>query len=113
MAMGRSAAVARPVGISYSGENGPDAVAAGAFTGDGRLDLAVANFNNTGTVSILLGNGDGTFQPPVDYAVGSITSGEDGPVAIAVADFNNDGRLDLAVVNEEASTLLNPCWAMA
>ncbi len=61
-------AVEHQVGISYPGENGPVAVAAGDFTGDGRLDLAVVNYN-TGTVSILLGNGDGTFQPPVDYAV--------------------------------------------
>ncbi|MGP0063469.1 MAG: FG-GAP-like repeat-containing protein, partial [Isosphaeraceae bacterium] len=97
-------AVARPVGISYPGENGPAAIAAGAFNGDGRLDMAVANFN-TGTVSILLGNGDGTFRPPVDYAVGSITSGINGPVAIAVDDFNGDGRLDLAVVNEGDSTV--------
>ena len=43
---------------------------AGDFTGDGRTDLAVANDIHDSTVSVLLGNGDGTFQPQVTYAVG-------------------------------------------
>ena len=47
----------------------PVAIVAGDFTGDGRIDLAVANENDD-TVSVLLGNGDGTFQPQVTYAVG-------------------------------------------
>ena len=42
---------------------------AGDFSGDGQLDLAVANVGDN-TVSVLLGNGDGTFQPQVTYAVG-------------------------------------------
>ena len=45
-------------------------VVAGDFNGDGRIDLAVANQGGN-TVSVLLGNGDGTFQPQVTYAVGS------------------------------------------
>ena len=49
----------------------PVAIVAGDFNGDGRLDLAVANqYDNT--VSVLLGNGDGTFQPQVTYAVGVV-----------------------------------------
>ena len=47
----------------------PTAIVAGDFNGDGRLDLAVANYGDD-TVSVLLGNGDGTFQPQVTYAVG-------------------------------------------
>ena len=48
----------------------PDAIVAGDFNGDGHLDLAVANAGDD-TVSVLLGNGDGTFQPQVTYAVGT------------------------------------------
>ena len=53
-----------PVGASH------DAIVAGDFTGNGRLDLAVANGDDN-TVSVLLGNGNGTFQPQVTYAVGA------------------------------------------
>jgi serine/threonine protein kinase len=71
----------------------PDSVAVGDFNGDGKLDLAVAN-SGGGTVCILLGKGDGTFQPPVHYAVGQ------GPFSqVAVGDFNGDGELDLVVSN--------------
>src|SRR5207248_183153 len=44
-------------------------------------------------VFILLGNGDGTFQPPVDYTAGTW------PLFVAVGDFNGDGQKDLAVAN--------------
>ena len=51
------------------------------------------------TVSVLLGNGDGTFQNPTSDAVGN------DPDAIAVGDFNGDGQLDLAVANDEDNTV--------
>ena len=72
----------------------PDAIVAGDFNNDGKLDVAVAN-SGDGTVTLLLGNGDGTFTPASGspYAVGQY------PSAIAVADFNGDGKLDLAVTN--------------
>ena len=47
----------------------PVALATGDFNGDTRADIAVANFAS-GDVSILLGNGDGTFQAAVNYTVG-------------------------------------------
>jgi hypothetical protein len=62
------------------------------FNGDGRLDLAVANAGSN-AVSILLGNGDGTFQPAAEYAVGQ------SPKGIVAGDFTGDGHLDLAVAN--------------
>jgi hypothetical protein len=57
------------------------------------MDLAVT-LNNPGGVSVLLGNGDGSFQNPVFYAV------EESPQDLTTADANKDGNLDLVVVNE-------------
>ncbi len=65
----------------------PSAVS-GDFNGDGKLDLAVAGNG----FSVLLGNGDGTFQKPVRY---SYSLG----IPIAVGDFNRDGKLDLIIGN--------------
>ena len=59
------------------------------FNGDGKLDLGVGL--NSFDVDILLGNGDGTFQPAVQYATGGTAQ------AVAAGDFNGDGNLDLAV----------------
>jgi hypothetical protein len=73
-------------------------LAAADFNRDGHLDLAVLN-SSTDTVSILLGNGDGTFQPPVTYATG------DTPTGLAVGDFNGDGIPDLAAVNYLGNTV--------
>ena len=53
------------------------AIAAGDFGGDGRLDLAVAN-SDSGNVSVLMGNGDGTFQPAVNYLVGYVPTADRG-----------------------------------
>jgi hypothetical protein len=64
--------------------------AVGDFNHDGKLDLAVADFDGP-DVAILLGNGDGTFGSPVYYTIGG------GPWWIVAADFNRDGNLDLAV----------------
>jgi hypothetical protein len=75
-----------------------DAIVAGDFNGDGKLDLATADAAGT-TVYVLLGNGDGTFQSPIAITVG------DGPSAIVAGDFNNDGKLDLAVANYGGNTV--------
>jgi hypothetical protein len=77
-------------------------VAVGDFNGDGRLDLAVANNYpdyQDNSVSVLLGNGDGTFQAAQNFAVGSA------PSSVVVGDFNGDGLLDLAVANDRSDTV--------
>jgi type II secretory pathway component HofQ len=84
---------------------GPTWISTGFFnekndTTNTLVDLAVAN-QTAGTVSILHGNGDGTFtaEPALTLPSGA------GPTAIAVADFNGDGFADLAVVNKNANTV--------
>jgi hypothetical protein len=74
----------------------PDSVAAGDFNGDGKLDLAFANTGAYGFdsgVFVVLGNGNGTFQSPLEYIVGR------GPAYIMKGDFDRDGKLDLATLN--------------
>jgi hypothetical protein len=74
------------------------AMTVGDFNHDGKADLAVVN-NLTNNVSILLGNGDGTFH------IGSFAPVDQGPVAVTEADFNGDGNLDLAVVNSSTGDI--------
>src|SRR5262245_55960254 len=70
----------------------PYSVAVADVNGDRQLDFAVAN-EGSNTVSVLLGNGDGTFQAAQNFLAGR------GPVAVAVGAFNGDDHLDLAVAN--------------
>jgi hypothetical protein len=86
---------------SFAAGVDPTGLVVGDFNGDGRLDVAVAdNGDSNGDgdgdgqgVSILLGNGDGTFQPPILYAAGA------SPWSIVAGDFTGTGVLDLAVTN--------------
>jgi hypothetical protein len=74
----------------------PNSIAVGDFDHDGRLDIAIAQAN-TSQIAVLLGNGDGTFKPPVNYGVGPA------PLFIVTADLDHDGNLDLVIVSLEST----------
>ena len=78
----------------------PVSVAVGDFNGDGKADLAVVNDSTSNSVSVLLGNGNGTFQAAVNYGLSA--SG----YSVAVGDFNGDGKADLAVANHSGVSVL-------
>ena len=90
--------------IDYATGNAPSSVAIGDLNGDGHPDLVTANLYgsfpiNDGSVSVLLGNGDGTFQPKTDYATDS------GPISVAVADLSGDLKPEVATANPDAHTV--------
>jgi hypothetical protein len=75
---------------------GSQQVVAGDFNHDGNIDLAVTDEPG---VSVMLGNGDGTFQAPVSYKV----KANNGAQSVALGDMNNDGNLDLVVTTIDAN----------
>ena len=93
--------VAYDVGNSMNAR--PASVAIGDLNGDGKADIITANSGfdpfAVGSVSVLLGNGDGTFQPQVSYATAY------GSNFVALGDFNGDRKMDLAVTNNDCVCL--------
>jgi hypothetical protein len=88
---------------NFAAGDGPNSVVIGKLNGDAFPDLAVTN-QSAGNVSVLLGNGAGSFGRPKDFAVGAE------PGSIATGDFNGDSRPDLVVGNgaqRSVSVLLN------
>lgn len=67
-------------------------IVVGDLRGNGKLDLATTN-SASNNVSVLLGNGDGSFGPAVNYPVFSTAT------FVALGDLNGDGKADLAVVS--------------
>jgi hypothetical protein len=81
------------LGIPPSGSM--QSIIKGDFNGDGKADIAMA-INAPNLAIVLLGNGDGTFQPPAKFSTG--TGGT--PSSIVTADFNRDGKADLMTTDE-------------
>ncbi|MDA5280893.1 FG-GAP-like repeat-containing protein [Streptomyces sp. Isolate_45] len=78
----------------------PVGVAVGDFDEDGKPDLATSNAN-TNNVSVVLGNGDGTFGAATGFGLNGGTN----PQGVAAADLNGDGHLDLVTSNASTGTL--------
>lgn len=93
--------------VSYAVAGSPDSVAAADFNADGKLDLVVVDVLHSGDVvghrSILSGNGDGTFQPAVNY------TGNYGDSNVLAADLNADGKPDFAILGSYVAVFLDTC----
>jgi len=85
-----------------TGTPNPYSVAFADFNGDGKMDMATSGFGgqttNAGAFSVLLGNGDGTFQPPLLVPLGQFVLYA---TSIVTGDFNGDGIPDLALARLE------------
>ena len=80
---------------SYATGRAPISVAMGDLNGDGKPDLATANYEvGVNSVSVLLNSGHGSFRAKRDYRTGRR------PSSVAIGDLNDDGRMDLATANE-------------
>jgi Domain of unknown function (DUF4347)/FG-GAP-like repeat len=86
------------VSISMGADTGPQSVISGDFNGDNKLDLAIANTKKS-TVSVLIGNGGGSFNAITPLFVGN------SPKAVNVGYFNGDSYLDLVTANYDSGTI--------
>src|SRR5262249_40436208 len=84
--------------VSYRVGGGTRSVVSTDINGDGKSDLISSSFD-TGTIGILLGNGDGGFNQPVNLPV------FDTPSMIAAGDFDKDVRIDLAIARGGSSLI--------
>ncbi len=83
---------------TYNVENDANSVAVADWNGDGKPDLVNGN-QGSGSVSVLLGNGDGTFQMPIYTAVTAVAG-------VSAGDFDGDGKPDLVNGNQGDGTFL-------
>jgi len=96
------------VTYAHGRRSGPGGCWSGDVNGDGKPDVVTVNENGSaeGAVGVLLGNGDGTFQPVALYDSGGIFT-----VSVTLADINGDGKLDIVAGNFGILRLLMVCLA--
>jgi FG-GAP-like repeat/Fibronectin type III domain len=85
--------------IDFATRNAPASMAIGDLNGDGHLDLAVAASPGLGTVSVLLGDGTGSFGPQTEFGAGV------GGYSVVMGDLNGDDHLDVAVANYSSDSV--------
>ncbi|MEP6582136.1 FG-GAP-like repeat-containing protein [Microcoleus vaginatus GB2-A3] len=93
--------------VTFATGNDPRSVSIGDFNGDGKPDLAVANFNSSSASILLNTTATGATTPTFASEVRIPT--DDGPFSVSIGDFNGDGKPDLSTTNttDTASILLN------
>src|SRR5205823_694469 len=81
--------------MDFSAGTAPYGIVTADFNEDGKIDIAVTNIcgQSCGHISVLSGNGDGTFKAPMNYPTGP------SPLGLVAADFNHDGHMDIAAVD--------------
>ena len=84
--------------VGTSSNPGPIALAMNDFNGDGKIDIVVANYNDS-SVSVLLGTGSRVLGNATNFNVGA------GPMCVWTADFNGDKKIDIVTANKTANTL--------
>ncbi len=89
-----------PARRSMVGSN-PIGLVTGDLNGDGKADVITINMDDK-NISVLLGNGDGSFQPAVPYALGNL--GTSWPIGIDIGDFDRDHKLDVVVATARNGT---------
>ncbi|HET9941452.1 MAG TPA: T9SS type A sorting domain-containing protein, partial [Candidatus Eisenbacteria bacterium] len=86
--------------VDYGTWTNPTAIAIGDVSADGKPDLVTTGSSlGFNMVSVLLNNGDGTFQTKVDYEVGTL------PWAVAIGDVSGDSKSDIVTANYFGGTL--------
>jgi hypothetical protein len=100
LALTRAGTFLPKVDYSAGGGSGPAATAVGDVNGDGKPDIATANWNGN-NISVFMNNGTGTYATKVDYSAGGGSS----PRSISMADVNGDGKADLIAPNYNADTV--------